>query len=92
MTMSRTQRLITGLAPSSWAASMEAESRSWMVRCPACGFAQSIWDLGGIRWKATGRKRIWVRCPNCGKRGWQTLYRQDPDAPARADNAAGPPA
>jgi hypothetical protein len=86
---SRTQRFITGLAPSSWAASLEAESRAWMVRCPARGFARSVWDMGGIRWKATGKQRLWMRCPNCGKRGWHTLSRQDPAGAGRAD-VAGP--
>jgi hypothetical protein len=77
--MSRFQRMITRLVPASWAASMEAASRQWIVRCPSCGAEQSIWDLGGIRWKATGSKLIWTRCAACGKRGWQKLeHREDP--------------
>jgi hypothetical protein len=48
-----------------------------MVRCRSCGFARSIWDLGGIRWKAKGTKWTWGRCPNCGKRGWHTISRLD---------------
>jgi predicted RNA-binding Zn-ribbon protein involved in translation (DUF1610 family) len=76
MAMSRVQQIITRLVPRSWAAAMEEESRNWMVRCPSCGFEQSIWDLGGIRWKARGNKRIWFRCPNCGTWGWRTLERR----------------
>jgi hypothetical protein len=75
--VSRTQQLITKLAPRSWATSMEAESRTWMVRCRSCGFERSIWDLGGIRWKAKGSKLTWGRCPNCGKRGWHAISRHD---------------
>ena len=82
MPLSRTQRLISKLAPRSWTASMEAASRAWMVRCRACGFERSIWELGGIRWKATGSKVTWGKCPNCGKRGWHTIYRRDHSEPS----------
>jgi hypothetical protein len=77
MTVSRTQKLISGIVPPSWVASMEAESRAWIVHCRSCGFEQSIWELGGIRWKAKGSKWTWGRCPNCGKRGWHTISRRD---------------
>lgn len=77
MALSRTQRVISGIVPRTWAESMEAESRAWMVLCRSCGFERSIWELGGIRWKATGSKWTWGRCPNCGKRGWHKIYRRD---------------
>ena len=79
--MSRTQRVITEIAPRSWAASMEAESRTWMVRCRSCGFERSIWDLGGIRWNAKGSKWTWGRCSSCGKFGFHKIYRRDPPDP-----------
>ncbi len=82
--LSRTQRLITQVAPRSWAASMEAESRAWMVRCRSCGFERSIWELGGIRWKAKGSKWTWGRCPHCGKRGWHKVYRRNEPEPSTA--------
>jgi predicted RNA-binding Zn-ribbon protein involved in translation (DUF1610 family) len=79
MGKSRIQQLISRVVPRSWAASMEEESRQWMVRCQKCGFERSLWDLGGIRWKATRRQRTWTwgRCPNCGKLGWHKVYRPD---------------
>jgi DNA-directed RNA polymerase subunit RPC12/RpoP len=55
-------------------AAMEAESRAWMVRCPHCGFERSVWDMGGIRYKAAGTSRNYMRCPSCGKRGWNRIY------------------
>jgi hypothetical protein len=55
-------------------AAMEAESRAWLVRCPACGFERSLWELGGIRYKARGTKRQFRRCPNCREFGWHTIY------------------
>ena len=53
---------------------MEAESRAWMVQCPHCGFERSVWETGGIRYKAAGTSRKYMRCPNCGKRGWNRIY------------------
>ena len=85
MALSRTQRLITRIAPRTWAASMEAESRAWMVRCRSCGFERSIWELGGIRWNAKGTKWTWGRCSSCDKRRWHKIYRHDQTEPlARA--------
>jgi len=74
--MSAVQRLLTRFVPKSRAASMEAESRQWMIQCPNCGFEQSVWDSGGIRWKATGTVRQRIRCPNCGRTGWHTIYKK----------------
>ena len=56
---------------------MESELRQWMVRCRACGFERSIWELGGVRWKAKGTKWTWGRCPDCGKRGVHKIYHRD---------------
>lgn len=54
---------------------MEAESREWLVRCPACGAEPSVWELGGIRYKARGTKKQFRRCPACRQFGWHTVYR-----------------
>lgn len=74
--MSGIQRFFTRIFPKRWAESMEADSRRWMVRCPNCGFERSVWEMGGIRWKATGNQRNLLRCPNCGQRGWHTMYKK----------------
>lgn len=76
--MSMIQKLFTRLLPFSWAQSMEAESREWKVRCN-CGHQRSIWELGGIRWKATGNPRSLMKCRACGKTGWHKVVR-DPSA------------
>jgi len=82
--MSFFQRLFTAILPRRWAESMEAHSRSWMVRC-SCGFARSIWELGGIRWKAAGgRPRTYMKCPQCGQWSWHKVERDPPAEPTRA--------
>ena len=69
------QRFFTALLPKSRAEAMQAESRSWMVKC-TCGYERSIWDMGGIRWKASGSPRLLRICPQCGQRTWHTVYRK----------------
>ena len=72
--MSSIQRFFVRLLPSTWARSMEADSRQWMVRCE-CGHQRSVWDMGGIRWKACGNPRWFLKCPACGKSSWQRVYK-----------------
>ena len=86
MAATRFQQLVVRLVPRSWAAAMEAESREWMVRCNGCGSEQSLWEYGGIRWKASRAQRTgtWGRCSACSKRGWHTVYRHD-----QADDRGG---
>ncbi len=62
------------------AAAAEAESRAWLVTCPDCGFSRSVWDMGGVRYKAAGTARRLLRCPNCGQRGWHRIHK-GPDFP-----------
>ena len=65
---SLTQRFFMRLMPGR-AADLERESREWFVVCPRCGLERTIWDLGGIRYKARSRgKRTGLRCPSCGER------------------------
>jgi rRNA maturation endonuclease Nob1 len=79
--MSLIQRLILSVVPAAWGAAMERESRQWMLQCQACQHEVSIWDLGGIRYRAYGNSRKFLRCPACGRRTWQKLYK-------RAESAA----
>ncbi len=61
------QRLVKRLAPRR-AAEIERESREWIVSCPNCGRSASIWELGGVRYKAASKgKRMLGRCSGCGK-------------------------
>jgi hypothetical protein len=76
--MSGIQRFFSAIFPKGWAESMEADSRSWMVRC-RCGCAKSVWEMGGIRWKAVGEQRWFMRCTQCGQRSWHVVSR-DTDA------------
>ncbi len=65
--MTTIQRFFTAVLPQKWADDMRAESQAWRIRCCGCGASRSIWDAGGIRWKAASvSKRTLVRCSHCG--------------------------
>ena len=76
--MSRVQRLFTTiLFP--FAESIEKESRGWKVTC-TCGHERSIWEMGGVRWKAAGEPKKRMPCPSCLKTTWHHIhYQKDPD-------------
>ena len=67
--------LILKVVPADVRASMERDSRAWKLTCP-CGHTRSIWDIGGIRWKAAGEPRKLLRCPACGKLRWHRTHWQ----------------
>lgn len=76
--MSPVQKVFTKILPKKWAHHMEEDSRRWMVQC-ACGYERSVWELGGIRWKARGTPRRYTKCPACHKSSWHKVYkRHDP--------------
>lgn len=72
--MSLIQRLFTAVLPRGWSASMEAESREWLMTCP-CGAEQSVWDAGGIRWKAAGNPQRRLKCNKCHQVTLHTIHR-----------------
>ncbi len=59
------QKLILSLFPKR-AADIEADSRNWVLTCPKCRHVQSVWDIGGVRYKAFSKgKWTGIRCLNC---------------------------
>ena len=72
--MSLRQKLLTAIVPRRWADEMEAESCSWMLRCNDCGLERSVWEMGGVRWKAAGRPSRLMHCSQCGQITWHRLY------------------
>lgn len=81
--MSSIQKFVAAVFPRRWVEAMEADSRLWMVRC-SCGFARSVWELGGIRSKAAGQSHWFTQCPQCGKRSWHKVARDHP--PSQSHN------
>ncbi len=73
--MTRFQKFLLGLLPAHRRAEAEAESREWKIICAACGHSTSVWDMGGVRYKGSGRRLTWGRCKACGMRGKHRVER-----------------
>lgn len=82
--MSTFQDILANVLPDSWAASMEAESRGWCMRCP-CGAETSIWDMGGVRWKAAGNPVRSGKCAACGRVFMGQIYQRPEVGGQRSD-------
>jgi hypothetical protein len=70
------RNLILKIVPDRMAVSMEAESREWMTGCRTCGWERSVWDAGGLRWKAKGKSRTRMSCLQCNKNRWAEVSRK----------------
>ncbi len=69
--MSFLQKFLHFLLPVSLFAVMEADSKRWFLVCDTCGFKRSVWELGGIRYKAASAGKMSYRtCPQCLQRRW----------------------
>jgi hypothetical protein len=65
--MTAIQKFLMTVLPKGLAAEIRAESERWQIRCGTCGNARSVWEAGGLRWKAASvGKRIMAVCPQCG--------------------------
>ena len=73
--MALVQTLLTSVLPADMARRMEEESRAWVMRCPE-GHEVSVWDAGGVRYKARGRPTRLHRCKQCGKLRMMKLYKR----------------
>lgn len=59
------QRFFKAIFPENAFADMKKESSSWMLQCSNCKQERSVWDMGGIRWKAAGNPKVLRACSNC---------------------------
>jgi|AntRauTorckE6833_2_1112554.scaffolds.fasta_scaffold31464_2 RNase P subunit RPR2 len=47
---------------------IKESSKKWFSVCNKCGYSISVWDSGGIRFKAASKgKRVLGSCPDCKK-------------------------
>ena len=72
--MSGIQKLFTTLFRGK-AAEIEAESRQWILR-GECGHEYSVWEAGGVRWKAKGYAHVYRRCLVCGRASSHSITRK----------------
>ncbi|MEX1251943.1 MAG: hypothetical protein WEA77_12200 [Hyphomonas sp.] len=76
--MTGLQRLILFFIPGRRRAEAETKSRAWHLVCDVCGHARSIWDLGGVRWRASGNRVTRTKYAAFKAVGFHTVTRQSP--------------
>jgi len=74
MKLSTVQKVAKFFSSRSLFERMMEDSKRYRFTC-SCGKESSIWDIGGIRYKASGTPRTGVRCPHCGKFAMQKIYK-----------------
>lgn len=72
--LSGTQAMLQRRSSPELFAAMQRESRLWKAQCPHCRAETSIWEMGGVRYKALGEPKKRMRCPGCGQTGWMRLH------------------
>ena len=79
------QKFFLAILPQKWGESMRSESEQWQIRCCTCGASRSVWDAGGIRWKAASSgKRIMIRCEQCGALRAAAVEKTNPPGAVRS--------
>lgn len=63
------------ILPQSLFEALKAETKQWLLQCP-CGHKRDLWDAGGIRYKAAGEPRRYLKCPKCGQRTWHKVRKK----------------
>ena len=76
MNLSTAQRILRFFTSAATFEKMKADSHTWKFDCNECGKTSSIWDIGGIRYKAIGEPYSGVRCPHCGKFKMRKIYKE----------------
>jgi hypothetical protein len=76
MKLSIAQKIVKFFSSGSLFQKMMEDSKRYRFTC-SCGKESSIWDIGGIRYKASGKPRTWIKCPHCGKFAMQKIYKTE---------------
>jgi hypothetical protein len=91
--MSLIQRLLMRVLPERCAQDLKASSESWRIVCGNCGDSRSVWEAGGVRWRArSAGKRVWQRCPGCELNSWAAVERIEAphnEKPGKEKSAGG---
>jgi len=74
--LSRAQKIIRWFTSKALFEKMEQDSKLWIFDCE-CGQTSSIWDIGGIKYKAKGYSRSLTKCPRCQKNAMRKIYKKD---------------
>ena len=73
MSESTIQRFVGLFASRKKKAEIKRQSMLWGFTCPTCKKRTSIWEIGGVRYKANGNPKKLIKCPGCGTKELQHI-------------------
>ena len=76
MGLSRIQKISKFFASKKKFEDMKHESQLWGFNCKSCDKRVSIWEIGGVRYKAKGTPSTRIRCPHCETIEMQKITKQ----------------
>ena len=68
-------RFLRSILPAAWFEAIKAGTKEWLAECP-CGHKRDFWDVGGVRYKAAGEPRQYLKCPKCEKGRWHKIRKK----------------
>ena len=71
--LSQAQKIMKFFSSSERFEKMKSESLQWKFICPVCSREGSLWEAGGIRYKAKGKPKVRLKCPACKRNVFVTL-------------------
>ncbi len=74
MQLSSSQKLMKKISSESYFTAAMEESEKWRFTCE-CGKESSIWEIGGVRYKAKGSPVKFLKCPHCEKKSMMKIYK-----------------
>ncbi len=63
--LSRWQKIMKFFSSQKRFDAIEKESKEWGFECPKCDEFTSVWELGGVRYRANDTPKMRVKCPKC---------------------------
>lgn len=78
-TLSMIQKIFKAILPASLFEAAKKDSQQWKAQCSACGYTDSVWQYGEIKYGSAGQmgeqKYKKYKCKKCGVRKFQALVK-----------------
>jgi hypothetical protein len=68
-------KLLKFILPARAFVAVKKGTKQWLMECK-CGHLRDFWDAGGIRYKAVGEPRQYIKCPECHRATWHKIRKK----------------
>jgi hypothetical protein len=74
MKLSTAQKIVRFFSSKARFEKIMEDSKRYKFDC-SCGKTSNIWEIGGVKYKATSGSLNRIRCPHCGKAAMHKIYK-----------------